>query len=292
MFNQLVKIYPSTIRYNPLDNNTNDYVWFISEEKEILGIHQNELTEKDISLLSTFLKRYNHLLPEKTADEKFWHQLIEEKENYTHVKPFRFVYFSMQPDQIDPITFSEAIKELFGRYIPILWRSETTGILIEAISLTDEQINYEQIIDILMADLSVHIRFFIGDTRQNQIRMDQYYDSIIQGGITTFQVTKKEVISYTESIPYIVLHHIDRSTKDQLVQSILKDFYEDEEMLKTLEMFFSCNLNVSETAKKMYMHRNSLQYRIDKFINETGVNIQRFDEALAVKLALLANKKI
>ncbi len=291
MFNQLLKIYPSTIRYNSLDNNTNDYVWFITDEKEILGIHQSELTEKDISLLSTFLKRYNHLLPEKTAEEKYWYQLIECNTDHTHPNPFRFVYFQMQPDQIDPSSFGEAITELFGRYIPILWESETTGLLVEEISITDDQINYEQIIDILMADLSVHIRFFIGETKKSNVNIHQYFQSILQSGITTFQLTKKEVISYTESIPYILLHHIDQPEKEQLVHSILKHFHEDEEMLKTLEMFFSCNLNVSETAKNMYMHRNSLQYRIDKFINETGINIQRFDEALAVKLALLAHSK-
>lgn len=58
-------------------------------------------------------------------------------------------------------------------------------------------------------------------------------------------------------------------------------------MQKTLVNFFQHNLNISETAKNMYMHRNSLQYRIDKFINETGIDIQKFDLAFVVKLALI-----
>ena len=112
----------------------------------------------------------------------------------------------------------------------------------------------------------------------------------MKGGKIIFQLTNKEVISYQQSIPYLLLHQTDQQTKKQLITSILKKFERDEEMLQTLEMFLNYNLNVSETAKKMYMHRNSLQYRIDKFMNETGINIQNFDEALAVKLALIARK--
>lgn len=80
---------------------------------------------------------------------------------------------------------------------------------------------------------------------------------------------------------------MDSSFKDKVKSTILKKIEDDDEMIRTLEMFLQYNLNVSETAKKMYMHRNSLQYRIDKFIAETGVNVQNFEDAVAVKMAIL-----
>ncbi|MEI3612932.1 PucR family transcriptional regulator [Pseudogracilibacillus sp. SO30301A] len=291
MLNQLKTIYPSIIRYDQQkQEHVNDYVWFITDQKEVFGILRKELSKKDLILLSTLLKRYNQLLPEKTNEEEYWYDLIAEKSSTAHLSPFRFIYFTIQPDQIDPTSFKAAITELFGKYVPILWEDETTGILVEEISITEEQIDYAQIIDILMADLSVHIHFYIGDIQANSSDIKQYYTSLLKGGKIIFQLTNEEVISYQQSIPYLLLNQTDKQTKKQLITSVLKKFEDDEEMLKTLEMFFNHNLNVSETAKKMYMHRNSLQYRIDKFTNETGINIQKFDQALAVKLALVAKK--
>ncbi|MER2142109.1 MAG: helix-turn-helix domain-containing protein, partial [Priestia megaterium] len=50
------------------------------------------------------------------------------------------------------------------------------------------------------------------------------------------------------------------------------------------------NLNVSLAAKKLYMHRNSLQYRIEKFIDRTHLDIKHFTGAVSAYLAILALK--
>jgi DNA-binding PucR family transcriptional regulator len=48
------------------------------------------------------------------------------------------------------------------------------------------------------------------------------------------------------------------------------------------------NLNVSEAAKKLYIHRNSMQYRLEKFSERTGLDIRKFDDAVNIHLAILA----
>jgi DNA-binding PucR family transcriptional regulator len=60
--------------------------------------------------------------------------------------------------------------------------------------------------------------------------------------------------------------------------------------LKMLETFVQCNLNISETAKELYMHRNSLQYRLDRFLEKTGIDVRQFQHAMPVYLAMLARK--
>src|SRR5699024_9179713 len=102
--------------------------------------------------------------------------------------------------------------------------------------------------------------------------------------------TNELVIDYFQSIPYLLLQHVDDAERTGLVASILQRFRSDEEMLQTLETFLQCNMNVSEAAKQLYMHRNSLQYRIDKFVGETNIHIQEFDQAFVVQLAFIANK--
>lgn len=293
MLKQLKEIYPSLIIYNPNEISlSNDYKWFITRENEIIGIKQTELTEKDERLLSTFFEEYNITLPKKTPEEIKWSNYIDGKQTATAKTPYRFIYFSIQKENIKPTTFKEAMDTLFDKTIPILWENETEGIIIEEIGPTDEEINYEQIINIIMTDLYISIKFFIGETKENYTGIGSYYKNVVQYGNTIFQISKKDVIRYIEAIPYIILDKLSFETKEMLLDSVLKNFRNDHEMLKTIETFLHYNLNVSETAKQLYMHRNSLQYRIDKFINETGINIQQFNEALTVKLALLIQQQL
>lgn len=61
----------------------------------------------------------------------------------------------------------------------------------------------------------------------------------------------------------------------------------DEETLTTINKFFENNLNVSETSRQLYVHRNTLVYRIEKLEKSTGLDIRVFDDALTFKIALM-----
>lgn len=74
--------------------------------------------------------------------------------------------------------------------------------------------------------------------------------------------------------------------KDMSNSSIL---FEDE-TISTLETFFQMDCNVSETAKRLYIHRNTLIYRLDKIKQETGLDVRTFKDAVLVKLTLFMYK--
>jgi carbohydrate diacid regulator len=61
----------------------------------------------------------------------------------------------------------------------------------------------------------------------------------------------------------------------------------DEETLTTINKFFENNLNVSETSRQLFVHRNTLVYRIEKLEKSTGLDIRKFDDALTFKIALM-----
>ncbi len=61
----------------------------------------------------------------------------------------------------------------------------------------------------------------------------------------------------------------------------------DEETLSTLEKFFDNNLNVSETSRQLFLHRNTLVYRIEKLQKVTGLDVRNFDDAMTLKIALM-----
>ncbi len=64
----------------------------------------------------------------------------------------------------------------------------------------------------------------------------------------------------------------------------------DQEILFTINKFFENNLNVSETARKLFVHRNTLVYRLDKIQRITGLDIREFEDAITFKMALLVRK--
>ena len=68
----------------------------------------------------------------------------------------------------------------------------------------------------------------------------------------------------------------------------LEDF--DEETLTTIFKFFENNLNVSETSRQLFIHRNTLVYRLDKLQKSTGLDLRIFEDAITFKIALMVAK--
>ncbi len=64
----------------------------------------------------------------------------------------------------------------------------------------------------------------------------------------------------------------------------------DDETLQTINKFFENNLNVSETSRQLYIHRNTLVYRLDKLQKSTGLDLRVFEDAITFKIALMVVK--
>ena len=74
---------------------------------------------------------------------------------------------------------------------------------------------------------------------------------------------------------------IDEIFRDELPGDL------DDETLMTINKFFENNLNVSETARQLFVHRNTLVYRIEKIQKSTGLDLRNFEDALTFKIALM-----
>jgi carbohydrate diacid regulator len=64
----------------------------------------------------------------------------------------------------------------------------------------------------------------------------------------------------------------------------------NDEMIHTIETFFDNSLNLSETARKLYIHRNTLVYRLEKVQNAIGLDLRNFDDAVTFKMMMLLGK--
>ena len=61
----------------------------------------------------------------------------------------------------------------------------------------------------------------------------------------------------------------------------------NEEINTTIQKFFENNLNISETARQLYVHRNTLVYRLERLEKAIGLDIRKFDDAMTFKIAMM-----
>lgn len=96
------------------------------------------------------------------------------------------------------------------------------------------------------------------------------------------------VFSYRDFILFRMLEDVPKNRLQEYLSEItderFKEVFEDEEMLATAEAFLQCSLNVSETSRRLYLHRNTLLYRLDKIEKATGLNIRLFSDAVSFRV--------
>lgn len=105
--------------------------------------------------------------------------------------------------------------------------------------------------------------------------------------------TEKAIISYDNLGIARLIYHLPTT----LCESFLKEVFKkstieslDQETLFTIQKFFENNLNVSETSRKLFVHRNTLVYRLEKIKKMTGLDLREFDHAIVFKIALMVKK--
>ena len=76
----------------------------------------------------------------------------------------------------------------------------------------------------------------------------------------------------------------------EITDDSFKEVFDDEEMLATAEAFLQSSLNVSETSRQLYMHRNTLLYRLDKIEKATGLNIRSFSDAVSFRVLTVIHR--
>ena len=105
--------------------------------------------------------------------------------------------------------------------------------------------------------------------------------------------TEKTIVSYENLGIARLIYQLPTTLCDMFLREIFKrGSIEslDHETLFTIQKFFENNLNVSETSRKLFVHRNTLVYRLEKIKKLTGLDLREFDDAIVFKVALMVKK--
>ena len=105
--------------------------------------------------------------------------------------------------------------------------------------------------------------------------------------------TEKAIVSYDNLCIARLIYQLPTTLCDMFLNEVFKKGSIDsldQETLFTIQRFFENNLNVSETSRKLFVHRNTLVYRLEKIKRLTGLDLREFDDAIVFKVALMVKK--
>ena len=104
---------------------------------------------------------------------------------------------------------------------------------------------------------------------------------------------EKEVINYKNLGIGRIIHQLPTTLCEVFLQEVFRTGALeslDRESLMTIQSFFENNLNVSETSRRLFVHRNTLVYRLEKIKKLTGLDLREFEHAIVFRVALMVKK--
>ncbi len=224
---------------------------------------------------------------------------VRAKELHFNAEAPRAVFIIRQTASADASVL-EYIRSKFA--VPdrdfLLSTSESDTVFIKELPLAFELEDLEpiavNIYEGLLTELDIHTTIGIGSPVMHLRELaDRYKEA--QTAIEVGKVfdTEKSVISYGNLGIGRIIYQLPTTLCEMFLSEVFKKNpieALDQETLFTINMFFENNLNVSETSRKLFVHRNTLVYRLEKIKKLTGLDLREFDHAIVFKVALMVKK--
>ncbi len=147
------------------------------------------------------------------------------------------------------------------------------------------------IVDTLNTEAMVSVRVAYGTITEELKGVPRsYQEAIMALEVGRVFYVERSVLAYKELGIGRLIQQLPTSLCEMFLQEVFRgeatEIFDDEE-LTTVYTFFDNNLNISETARKLYVHRNTLVYRLEKIEKKTGLDIRTFNDAVTLKIAMM-----
>ena len=263
-------------------------------------------SEKILRLLSLFAENYLRQQLEKNNVFYFYKKLLSGMldENEIHENASMYKIRNEQARGIIIISHGESdypVSEMITNIFPdfenniiVEMDSNTVAYIVDILESGGSQVLMElseKIADTIEEELMVKVKVGIGNVTSNLVQMPAAYENastaISVGSIFEFETN---IFDFnTLGIGKMIYNSDKKVLDDFLRETVSRKTFEllDDEIIKTVLCFFRNNLNISETARRMYLHRNTLVYRIEKVLKLTGLDLRNFDDAVSFKAAYM-----
>lgn len=194
-------------------------------------------------------------------------------------------------------TAAELLRGLFsaqsGDFITAV--DENNVILIKSLGSADGSAEIEKtaqtIVDMMSTEAMMNVRVAYGTVVQELKDVSKSYkEAMMALDVGKIFYVEKKVNSYGSLGIGRLIYQLPANLCKIFIDEIFGDNDPgdfDEEIVTTVNKFFENNLNVSETSRQLFVHRNTLVYRVEKLQKSTGLDVRTFDDALTFKIAMM-----
>lgn len=287
-------------------NKTPNYAVFVEGADADTDVYANMLAVTFSSIKNFFDDKYDRVSFIKSATTNSVVALqgdMSTKIRDLHLNnEARRVVFFIKVSNISETSVLEVVQNLFPNDTLdfVFTHSDSDVILVKDIKNIQSPDNLdslaESICDTLSGELFVNVKVGIGTVAATIKDLAESY----RDAKTALEVGKifeldKRVVNYSGLGVARLVYHVPISLCHQYMKEVFKKGSVeslDQETLFTIQKFFDNNLNVSETSRKLFVHRNTLVYRLEKIKKLTGLDLREFEHAITFKLALMVKKRL
>ncbi len=206
------------------------------------------------------------------------------------------VVYVIEPESGRDMDGTELVRTVFaGTESFVTAVDERSIILIRTLEEGDNKESLyhtaEMIVDTMNTEAMVKVRVSYGSIVREIRQVSQSYkEARMALDVGKIFYEERTIVPYTT----LGIGRLIYQLQPSLCDTFLKEVFDydvpdhlDDETLMTINKFFENNLNVSETSRQLFVHRNTLVYRIEKLQKATGLDLRNFDDALTFKIALM-----
>lgn len=274
---QLLKLYPqASIQHHPRNSNTYlniriDNQWF--------SLPKKNLSFNEVQLLNIFSDSIDVPKSLNSNDHPWFNFLLENGAlPQTENSKVRFIQaFVKINDDRDEWAASFKTTLSNSNVLDAFWLTSQKYILVEQINDDNySKDDFGGIAETLDLNLNTKTKFFIGSYWKNSQQLVSIFDEELKIADYTITKTTDSAVSISQvAINYWLNNYIKKS---RLFDNYKKQLHLSEQMNKVITTLYNECGNISSTSKKLFIHRNTLQYQIEKFQHQTGFNLKNMND--------------
>ncbi len=267
-----------------------DFYWFTdNDETEWFGVPAKDISEDELRLLRTLF--HSASLPGRLdPHSKGWHDWLFRSGPLPEAETARcrIAQIELSSSEFEQEDAETALRAFLSEDIILLWEKKTRCYLVIPEGNDVGEDEFRSIIQAFETDFYVKMYVYLGKffPAGDQLREGFEKEKDFFGRALRL-VPHERVLSFEKAFPSCLVAEMKPSLRESLDTQLLGPAAEDPELLDTIKAFLENGSNATLSAKKLYIHRNTLQYRLDKFSEKTGVNLKDFNNAVTVYLACL-----
>ncbi|MDR3239388.1 MAG: helix-turn-helix domain-containing protein [Clostridiales bacterium] len=288
--------------FKVLDNGVTEYVALIKgEDEETYRI--GKITAFQIqSLLIAYKERYDkdNFIKNLLLDNLLLVDIYGRAKKLCMENDARRVIYLIESDMESNASIVEIVRNMFPAKMKdfVTAVNEKNVILVKELREKDSADDIERtartICDTLNMEAMSSVHVAIGTPVRDLKNVSaSYKEAKMALEVGRIFETSQNVINYERlgigRLIYQLPLQLCKMFITEVLRGVTMDHF-DEEILLTVNKFFENNLNVSETSRQLYIHRNTLVYRLDKLQKLTGLDLRIFDDAITFKITLMVSK--